>query len=443
MHKVPSILVLAALTSCATGEAADGRAYPSPNDRVVQSVVITDLGRIGTRDDSDVFQAALDRAESRNLPLVIPPGSVVNIRSTVYLGDNNIRAQGATINVYLDGTFKSRGEALHSNEGAILTKSAQNSNFGRRVVRIHFDSLTINTIRSSDSVGLKTGLLLENVAALEGSSMQVSASGTGRSEVNPLDFFAGVQGVRISSIGVRMNNPGGHGGFWIRNFSTTRATADISIGRIDAEGATADELVSIFNSGDPRTDLHDVRIGTIDVRPSGGGGMGLSVYRNAGDYDPSKMRRISIGKVNVTVGTIGPLGDSTGGFGFKVQKCYVSLGSVSVRYTGPWTPALPYIFGIRFAPGSKQAKPLYIPSVVIQNDSQNVIRERSAAMLYGPISTDKLVVRSTGTGFRQIAYGAHEIRSADIVSSAIVNPFFKTKKVRGRINGAAFLIDQP
>ena len=421
-------------------------AYGSPSldsdKQTLKAVSITDFGKIGTSDDSKVLQTALDSAESRGQPLVIPSGSVINIRGTVYLGSINLLAKGATINIYLDKLFKVRGKALRKNEGAILTKSASGAGYGRGVIRISFDSLKINTIRSSNLAGPKTGLLLENVAALKGTSLQVSARGTGRSEVNPLDFFAGVQGVRIFDIDVSMNNPGGHGGFWIRNFSPIRATADIRVDRVNAEGSSADELVSIFNSGDQQSDLHDISIGTVNVRPSGGGGMGLSIYRNAGDYDPSKMQRISIGQVNLTIGAIGPLGDSTGGFGFKVQKCYVQVGSVSIRYVGLWTPALPYIFGIRFAPGSNQSAPLFIPRISIENDSRNSIRVRSAAMLYGPIRTDKLVVRGSGTGFRQIAYGADEIGFADLQSSQTDEPFVRTKTVRGRLNGVAFQIEQ-
>ena len=73
-------------------------AYGSPSldsdKQTLKAVSITDFGKIGTSDDSKVLQTALDSAESRGQPLVIPSGSVINIRGTVYLGSINLLAKG-------------------------------------------------------------------------------------------------------------------------------------------------------------------------------------------------------------------------------------------------------------------------------------------------------------------------------------------------------------
>lgn len=400
------------------------------------SLSIAQFGPIGTHDDSIVFQKALDAAEARSLPLFIPAGATVNIRGTVYLGDVTLCARDATINAYIDADFRQRGTAARRKDGVILTKSAPGAGFGRATVRIAFDTLTINTIRTSDAVLPKAGLLLENIASFEGDTLTGSAQGTGGSEVDPFDFFFGVQGVRIKRVTVRMNNPGGHGGFWLRNFSPDRATADIRIGLVELSGASGDELFSIFNSGDGRADLHDIHIGTVDARPSGGGGMGLSIYRNAGGYDPARMQRIAIDQVRITVGDIGPLADTTGGFAFKVHACAPSIGSAWIRYMGRWTPKLPWVFGVRFVPGQGQTAPLSIPAITVQVSARNAVPARSAAMLYGPIVVDKLIVRGRGSGFRQIANGGVDLRAVDVASTAIQgDPFLGTRRVRGRING--------
>lgn len=431
---IVSAFVAIAIALCLASSAVGG----SPD-----SVLITAYGPVGTNDDSAVFQAALDDAERRGAALEIPAGTTVNLRGTVYIGNNTLHAAGAIINVLLDKDFHPRGVAPRRTEGAILTKASPGAKFGRDTVNIAFDQLTISTHRSTDLAVPKTGFLLENVASLSANTLFVSAIGTGRSEVNPVDFFSGVQNVAIDRMVVRMDNPGAHGGFWIRNFSPKRATANIRIRTIDLAGATGDELLSIFNSGDARADLHDIRIGHVDARPSGGGGMGLSIYRNAGGWNPASMHRITIDSVDITVGRIGPLADSTGGFALKVQNCSAAIGMATIRYIGPWSPKLPYVFGIRYAPALGQTAPLFIPAITIEVKARNPIPPRSAAMLYGPIRTDRLVVRGSGTGFRQIAYGADMIGEADV--RAVLgdgDPFLQTRAVRGTVNGKLVKIER-
>jgi len=393
-------------------------------------IPITAFGRIGTPDDSTVFQAAADAAEKAGQPLVIPAGTVVNLRGTVYLGNLTLHAQGAVINCLIDGDFHQRGTADRANEGVILTKSATGAGYGMATVRIAFDSLTINTVRAVDGAGAKSGLLLENVSGFTGNTMSVTARGTGRSEVDPVDFYSGVQGVRLGTVRVAMANGGGQGGMWIRNFSPSRATSNIDIGTVDASGSTGDELLSIFTSGSPQTDVNNVHIGHFIGHPDGGGGMALSIFRNAGDYDPTKMRNITIDNVDVTVGAVRPTG-ATGGFAVKVQKATAQLGAVKLTYNGAWSPSLPFVFGVRFAPGAGQTAPLEISSVDVVVNARNQVPPRSAAILYGPISTGRFAVSGPGSGFRQAAWGVANLRGVDIRSG----PFSREAVFGGHVIG--------
>ncbi len=400
-------------------------------------VVVTAFGPIGTADDSLVFQAAADEAERRRAPLVLPAGASINLRGNVYLGNLNLRAAGAVINCIFDASFRLQGTAKLRGDGCILTKSADGAGYGSKTVSIRFDALTVNSTRLLGANNAKIGLLLENTDLFRGEVLEGTASGTGVGEVTPFDFRRGVQGVRIARIVGHMDNPGGAGGFWIRNDSPARPTAGIEIGSVTMDGATNDELLAIFNSKSADADLHDIHIGSVTLHADGGGGQGMAIFRNVGDYDPARMRRIAVDRVDATVGQIGPaLSNAPGLFAVRVHRVDARLGPVTITYDGKWIPNLPHLFGLRYTPGTRQATPLYVPSVTVTVSRDNPIPRGPAAMIWGPVVTDKLVVRDAGSGFRQVAIGAHELRGVDVQTLATQTPLFiGTGRVTGRVNG--------
>ncbi len=205
------------------------------------------------------------------------------------------------------------------------------------------------------------------------------------------------------------------------------------------DGATADELLAIFNSRLAAADLHDIHIGSAILRPDGGCGQGLAIFRNVGDYDPALMQRIAIDRIAVDVGRIGPkLSPAPGVFAVKVQRVTAQIGSVAISYSGEWTPDLPHVVGLRFAPGLGQTMPLTIPAITVTVTARNAIPRGGAAMVWGPVTTDSLVVRGAGSGFRQIAFGAQDLKNVDARTTAFIgDPFLNSRRVRGRLNGRA------
>jgi hypothetical protein len=104
---------------------------------------------------------------------------------------------------------------------------------------------------------------------------------------------------------------------------------------------------------------------------------------------------------------------------------------VKLTYNGVWSPLLPVIFGIRYAPGTGQTAPLEIASVDVVVNARNQVPPRSAAMLYGPISTGRFTVSGAGSGFRNAAWGVATLRGANIRSG----PFSREAVSGGHVVG--------
>lgn len=415
---------------------------PSAAQDSSSAVMITDVGMIGTADDSAVFQAAADRAEASGGPLVLPAGSTINLRGNVYLGNLTLVAAGSTINCLFDEGFKFRGKASLRGNGCILTKSAEGADYGRRTVSIKFDTLTVNTFRTQGNSDAQIGLLLENTSALVGQTLAGTATGVGQGEVTPFDFRSGVQGVRIGRVEGHMRNGAGAGGFWIRNTSPARSTSNISIGTIEMDGATGDELLAIFNARNPAADLHDIHIGRLILHADGGCGQGVSIFRNAGPYNPRQMQRISIDQIDVDVARIGPrLSKAPGVFAVKVNAVDATVGTVSIRYSGIWAPDTPHVYALRFVPGPGQTTPLHIATATMSVDARNATPRGDATLISGPVVIDNLVVRGEGSGFRNIAVGANRLGMVDArIGAVLATPFADSGRVKGVLNGRT--IDQ-
>lgn len=397
-----------------------------------------------TTDAAPCIQQADDAAEAQGKQLRLTAGVTYPVHSTLYLGSVPIRSKGATLAVLIDDTFVQRGTGFIRNEGVIITKAAPGAGYGVTTVALDIDDLNVVATRTSISNTPKASILLQNVSSLTANriSSTISTAGaaradtTGLIETVPLDFRDGVQNVNVATIQIGLDNPVGLGGFWIRSRTETRDTENVYIGSIIASTNTRDEPVAIFNSGTPATDVHDVRIGYINFRNNGGAGLGPSITRIVGDYDATKMQRISIDRIEGVIGAIGYQLASSGGFGVKVQKSYATIGSIKLTYNGPWDARQATIFGVRFAPSVGQTDPLFIQSIEINADYANAVPSSSSAMLYGNISTGTLRVRGAGSGFRQVAYGVADLRGVDVKSTAYAEVFaYGARSVEGAIDG--------
>ncbi|MEG3174057.1 hypothetical protein U1708_17755 [Sphingomonas sp. ZB1N12] len=335
----------------------------------------------------------------------------------------NIQSRGAVLSVNIGSDYTQRGTAPLAGEGVILSKSVPGAGYGKKCVLITFDELNIAAVRSTGDGTVKTSFLLQNVCGLRGKLLKSSFTATGSArhtaETTPVDFRSCVQNVSIPKTVIEIDNSGGPGGFWIRNRDPACATANIALGSINVTTSSSDEPVAIFSSGVPAADVHDIHIGLITFATADGGGEGPSVTRVAGDYDPSKMRRISIDRVEGVIGSIRSLPTSTGGFGLKVQRAYARIGLVQLTYNGKWARSQKAVFGIRFAPGTGQTIPLVIPKVELEVVYDNAIPLTSSAMIYGPVKVGSLSIVGAGTGFREVGYGILRPDSVNIQSPKI------------------------
>ena len=471
--------------------------------------LVSNYGTIGAGNDAAILQAAINANDGHGIPIALDQD--LNLYGTVYLGNTILLFAGHTINCHLSSSFSKTGTGSQKQQGAILTKSGQTATGpGAAPVNITFlDTARFMTTRTDDSGSVKAGLLLENTASLTAPHLIASAIGTGNSELVPLDFYAGVQGVRISVVETSLDNPGANGGAWIRNTgSVPYDTADIVIDQWIGTTNAVDEALAIFNSVSASNDVHDVHIGLVKLRASRGT-LGLSIFRNVGDYDPTKMQRISIDQVEVIRGDFtwsgngavaaasvsagavtavtvsnpgsryfggagvilsggggsgatatatissGTIANITvtspgsgytsaptvsfysleGGFAVKAQRCYPSIGTVTIFDNGTWDAAYHTVFGIRFAPGTGQVLPLTIGRVEYHAEGSNSV-PNTAAMLFGYISVGQLVVRGAGSGWNQVAYGTASLPNVDCQCLSYSNNFaYGSDEVCGLIDG--------
>lgn len=374
---------------------------------------ISSFGSIGTNDDSLVLQAAIDALDGTGIPLALTGN--INLRGTVYLGDNLIRFNGFAINCIIDGSYTQRGAALRKNEGVILTKSAASAGYGRATVAIKFlDNAVINTTRSVDTGTIKTGLLLEATAALQAPRLEINTVGTGNNECTGLDFFQGVQGVNIETIALTRNQGLSTGGFWIRSRDPARPTRDIYIGNINFSGNGTDEFIAIYNSASASADISDVHIGSIVGTMDGGAGLALSIFRNAGSFDTTKMNNITIGRVKVEVNSLAA-GATTAPFIIKIDAAAPRIDKIEIEFAATFPASMTGIVALRGPSQGTQTLLPYIGDFCFKAYSSNTQPSGNADVVFGAMDFGRFQILGAGSGWK---YGGRAIRT---IADARVN----------------------
>jgi len=372
-------------------------------------VPISFFGTIGTSDDSLVFQAWIDALDGTGVPGALTGN--VNLRGNVYLGDTAIRFNGYSINCIIDNAFTQRGSATNRTVGVILTKSAASAGYGRTTVGITFlDRATINTTRTVDTGTVQAGLLFENTSKFAATDLYLNSTSTGvyASSATPLYLYSGIQGVTIDTINLTRAQGSSQGGIFIVSRDPARASRDINIGQIIATGDGYDEFVALYTSADANADMSDVHIGSIACVCNGGSACSVSVFRNVGSYDATKMRNITIGTVKVEVNS---MAFGTGGvqpFVVKFDKSVPRIGKVEIEFNATFPGTMTAIAGLRGPLQSAQPILPYIDDFSFRMNSTNIQPSGNADVANGTLDFGRFAISGAGSGWK---YGGRYIRS--------------------------------
>lgn len=384
-------------------------------------------------DDSLRLQRTFDAAEALGRAARLLPGETYHVRGSVYLGNLKLVTVGATIFVHIGDGFAQRGAAIRKNEAAILTKSAVGAGLGYDVVSLAFDDLNIQAVRETDSGSVKTAFLLENVEGLTGNSLTGHMTGTGNTEACAVDLYGGVQGLRISNFSNVVLNGAAPGGLWFRS-RLPRDHADWRINNLRAVAQSNDETVAFYNSANAAYDLHDIWVGHIEsVALDGGRGQGPSFFRNSGDYDPTKMRNISIGSITHTCGNIAD--GTVSNTAVKIEKCAIKIGSIRLRLYGTRPASLTSTFGVRAGLGTGQTELAYIGNIICEIIGAHSNPSGAAALAYGPMDVGFLGVHGSGTGWKAGAQLVRSIADGDIDAPGLGLALQQVDRAAGRVVG--------
>lgn len=457
----------------AEGATSDIVGSPVPvslEDNAVLNILA--FGALGTTDDSGLFQHALDKAEAYGVPLLIPKGRVVNINGTVYLGNIDLRCAGAVFNVLLNGSFTKRGNALRAKAGAILTKSAPGCDYGYATVSIKFDAIEMIVTRSiardisgtelNDGIAsVKSGMTIENTTAFVGQTFRQKIVTIGFSGDNTggLDFWGGVQGVRMDCYFDENQNPRGLEGFWVRNGSTTRATRDIAIENLYFTGAHDDEAIAVFNfAANGESDavlgatviLEDIHFGAIYFEGVTDSGNQIVSIFNKGDYNPQNMQNITVGSITgKMIGALAPTGEGGVKRSFipvRVAKCAPHIGSVELEFDVTWDHTiLQFAWVMRCELGVGQTERPRVEAAHIRISSTNTPPaydvSHKAYIVEGRWDIGKLTITGSGAGWNQGIAGA-TVETGAILSTpfsewAAKDSVFIGCDVIGRMSGVS------
>ena len=353
--------------------------------------------------DGDAIQKHWDYCERVNAFADYRMIDSVTTHRTLFLGDIKILTHGCLW--IIDRTSWTKAyhtecdvEVVMVNEAAILTKSV---NIDIPPIKMSFDEWEILTIRPTiDSNTPNTCLRLYNTNSVIGDRLVIRTPDTD-SDVpqNPLDFYAGVQGVTIGTVDITRNlTPETPGGWWLRNFSNTRYTGDINIKVVKLRGGGADESFAIFSSTSVMGDICNINIGHIYLSSPGVGAV-FSVY-DTHDQDPKRMRNINIASIDIDIEDVGKA------WSLMVKHATPKIGNIHVTVGTVYNSNVhsPLIFATSAIP---------IPVGIMTINIDNTTDDSDATIVWGKWDIKHLNISSPAT-FRHALYGLHRVGDGNI-----------------------------
>lgn len=224
----------------------------------------------GVQDATTIIQNALDNAVS----VYIPSGTYL-VTGTIYVGNNILYGDGrdlSIINIQGDANWSELGTGDRKDQGAFISKAGTSAGYNLTSIIPVFKDLTIQNDRTN-SAGPQSAILLEKTDG--GGFYDISLVGvdTGTLDCTLFDLYAGVQNFTIKNCTFdNSNTTATTGGCWIRNFSATTWTRNVSVENCKFLQNSDDEALAVFNSASATgTEISNINIDGIEVINTGAG----------------------------------------------------------------------------------------------------------------------------------------------------------------------------
>jgi hypothetical protein len=192
------------------------------------------------------IQQAIDAAETSKIPIFFSQDMSIN--GTLYLGNAPLISNSKTLTIVADNDFVSRGSGILNWNAAILAKSGNLAGYGLSTTVIKIQGLNLNFNRTS-SRGHWVALSLENcTGSIQDAEFTTSSTLTTDQEASPLDLYRGVSDFVVNNCSFNLKFAGGRGGFWIRNYSTSKPAKNITVSNCIFRSSQWDEALAVFTT---------------------------------------------------------------------------------------------------------------------------------------------------------------------------------------------------
>ncbi len=241
-------------------------------------------------DCSIAIQSAINSA--LDIPVYFS-GNYYNVNRTIYIDDSPLISNGGRI--YLDSDdWTENGTATAKNVAAMITKSSANAGYGLSTVKVRISGLHITINRSSGSV--YTTLFMDNIS--EGYIKDATIDANGTRPIYPLDVYRNVQNFVVDNCIIDMTNHSTTGGIWVRNYSTTSPTRNISIINSTIYSSYSEEPIAIFTPSNTASIVEDITVSNTKIYISGTDRLhGVSVHTS---FAGAEVRNVRFSNTTIT-----------------------------------------------------------------------------------------------------------------------------------------------